>query len=318
MTMTITEQLPRTLELELEESLPTVGGPQTRSEEEDDWFYRFRYGWRYVCHVSNGVEEWERVPLTEDDVLHPQEEDHVGQNDRHYRICHYLYTVLRARVERMAGGLVLHDMLVEWGVPGLKAHAPDVVVFAGVWERPQGGTFDLPQSGGRPLLAMEVTSPSTRHLDVASRQPDNTKTRFLHYAWAKIPLYIIVDEARRGSRQAPRILGYELTEEGYQPLPLDARGWLWVEPVGLWLGPVGERVAWFDEDGQEIWEYEQEQETRLEAEARLREEEEARQAAEAQARAEQEARRAAEERVRELERLLQQWQGSGQNGAKHE
>ncbi|NJN68761.1 MAG: hypothetical protein HC884_19695 [Chloroflexaceae bacterium] len=199
---------------------------------------------------------------------------------------------------------------------------------------------------------MEVTSPSTRHLDVASRRPDYTKTRFLHYAWAKIPLYIIVDEARRGSRQAPRILGYELTEEGYQPLPLDGRGWLWVEPVGLWLGPVGERVAWFDEDGQEIWEYEQEQEARQAAEERAQAEQEARQAAEearwierearrmaeAQARAEQEARQvaeeraqaeqearraeqearqAAEERVRELERLLQQRQGSEQNGAKH-
>ncbi|NJN68192.1 MAG: hypothetical protein HC884_16500, partial [Chloroflexaceae bacterium] len=56
MTMTIAEQLPRTLELELEESLPTVGGPQTHNEDDDDWHFRFRYGWRYVCHVSNGVE----------------------------------------------------------------------------------------------------------------------------------------------------------------------------------------------------------------------------------------------------------------------
>ncbi|NJN68725.1 MAG: Uma2 family endonuclease, partial [Chloroflexaceae bacterium] len=280
---TATECSPQTLE----ESLPTVGD---RSEEAD-WAFRFRYGWRYVCHVSNGVEEWERVPLTEDDVLHPQLEDYVAQNDRHYRICHYLYTVLRSRVEQIPGGLVLHDVLIEWGVPDLKAHAPDVAVFAEVREPPQRGTFDVPQSGGRPLLVIEVTSPSTRHLDVASKRPNYTKTRFRHYAWAKIPLYIIVDEARCRRGQAPRIFGYELTKAGYQPLPLNAQGRLWVAPVGLWLGTSGAKVEWFDQDGTEIWEYEQEQGARREAEAQARAEQEAR-------RAEQEARREAEERAR--------------------
>ncbi|NJN68767.1 MAG: Uma2 family endonuclease, partial [Chloroflexaceae bacterium] len=80
-------QIPQTLE----ESLSTVGSNgEPELEDGDD---PFRYGWRYVCRRSNGREEWERVPLTEEDVLHPQMEDHIVQSDTHYRICHYLYTV---------------------------------------------------------------------------------------------------------------------------------------------------------------------------------------------------------------------------------
>jgi len=277
------------MEMEMEESISTTGS-------HDDPEYR--YGWRYVCRISNGEEEWERVPLTEDDVLHPQPEDYVIQSNSHYLICHYLYTVLRSRLKHLPGGLVLHDVLVDWGVPRLKAHAPDLAVFAEVWEPPQGGIFDLKASGGRVLLVIEVTSPSTRHLDVASKHPQ-AKTRFRHYARAGIPLYIVVDAARRASGQASPIFGYTLTEDGYKPLPLDEDGRLWVEPVQLWLGMSGSEVAWFDGNGEEIWEYEQEQETRLEMEARLREEQEAHQAAEARAREEQEARRAAEARARE-------------------
>jgi colicin import membrane protein len=289
-------------DMELEESIPTTG-----SNDDPE----FRYGWRYVCRISNGEEEWERVPLTEDDVLHPQPEDYVIQSNPHYLICHYLYTVLRSRLKHLPGGLILHDVLVDWGIPRLKAHAPDLAVFAEVWDPPQGGIFDLKASGGRVLLVIEVTSPSTRHLDVASKHPQ-AKTRFRHYARAGIPLYIVVDAARRASGQAPPIFGYTLTEDGYKPLPLDEEGRLWVEPVHLWLGMSGSEVAWFDANGEEIWEYEQEQETRLEMEARLREEQAAHQTAEARAREEQAARQAEQEAHQAAEARLREEQAARQ------
>ncbi|NJN67502.1 MAG: hypothetical protein HC884_12710 [Chloroflexaceae bacterium] len=75
---------------ELAESVPTVGG----NGELEDWNDRFRYGWRYVCRVSNGRDEWEWVPLTEEDVLHPQMGDYVLKSHIHQSICHYLLTVL--------------------------------------------------------------------------------------------------------------------------------------------------------------------------------------------------------------------------------
>jgi colicin import membrane protein len=266
------------LELELEESIPTVGS----NGESEDWTFRFRYGWRYVRRVSNGEEEWERVPLTEEDVLHPQMEDYVMQSDGHYRICHYLYAVLRARMQRIPGGLVLHDVGVEWGVPGMKGHAPDLVVFAEAWDPPRSGVFDLKERSGRVLLIIEVTSPATRHLDVASLHTA-AKTRFRHYAQVGVPYYILIDEARRPRGEVPpALLGYELTEDGYRPLPLNEQGRLWVPTVGMWLGPSGTEMVWFDENGQRIWHYEEEQAARL----------------------------AAEERVRELERKLQELQGT--------
>ena len=298
--------------LALEESIPTVG-----SHEEPD----FRYGWRYVCRISNGHEDWERVPLTEEDVLHPQMGDYVVQNHFHQSLCLYLATVLQSHMQHIPGGLVLNDVRVEWGVPGLKGHAPDLTVLAEVWDPPQDGSLDLKASGGRVLLVIEVTSPSTRHLDVASPHPE-AQTRFRHYAWAGIPLYIVIDAARRSKGQAPPIFGYELTEDGYKPLPLNAEGRLWVSPVGMWLGPSGERVVWFDADGQRVWDYSEEQAARQAAEKahrtaedRARKEQAARQAAEKahrtaedRARKEQAARQAAEERARELERQVQELQ----------
>jgi colicin import membrane protein len=273
----------RTPTLEIEESIPTIRITINGETEPP-----FHYGWRYVCRVTNGREEWEQVPLTEEDVLHPQMDDYIVQSHMHQCICHYLYTVLRSRMKHIPGGLVLHDVGVEWGVPGIRHHAPDLAVFAGVWEPPWRGKFDLKASGGRVLLAIEVTSPSTRHLDVASPLPE-ARTRFRHYAQVGIPLYILVDEARRASTAVPPpIFGYELTEDGYQPLLLDEQGRLWVPPVGMWLGPSGGDVVWFDADGRRIWDYDEEQEAR---------------------RSEQQARLAAEARAQELERKLRQMQG---------
>jgi len=51
----------------------------------------FPYGWRYVTRQRNGEEELLQVPLTLDDVLHPEEEDYVIQLDEHVVLCMYVY-----------------------------------------------------------------------------------------------------------------------------------------------------------------------------------------------------------------------------------
>ncbi len=57
----------------------------------------FFYGWRYVQRdAPDGETTWEQVPLTLEDVLHPQEEDFIVQTDLHQRICTYFTDVLRA------------------------------------------------------------------------------------------------------------------------------------------------------------------------------------------------------------------------------
>jgi Uma2 family endonuclease len=273
----------------------------------------FRYGFRYVERTRNGITDWEQVPLTLEDVLHPQMEDYVNQTDSHYRLCHYLYTVLRATFQHRPDVMVMHDLIVNWNVKGMKGHVPDVAVFADVGERPQRTAFDMATFGGRPLFIIEVTSPSTRHLDVDSKRRGG-KTKFRHYARVGVPLYLIVDEARCVPGAALPIYGYTLTEDStYAPMLPDAQGRLWVEPAGLWLGTVGDTVAWFDEDGRQIGDYEDIEAARREAEARTEAIEAARREAEARTEAIEAARReaearadSAEERMSELERRLQE------------
>ena len=48
----------------------------------------YRYGWRYVERWGeDGTLVVEQVPLTLEDVLHPQEGDYVIQSDAHARRC---------------------------------------------------------------------------------------------------------------------------------------------------------------------------------------------------------------------------------------
>jgi Uma2 family endonuclease len=205
---------------------------------------------------------------------------------------------------RDPGNLVMHDVLIKWDTPGMRGHGPDIVAFADVRHKPEWGEFNQAEMGGHPLLAIEVTSRGTRRLDVAPATNDpDAKTKFLHYALVGVPIYIIVDLAKRKKGQAPPILGYQLTEAGaYTPLPLNAQGWLWVEPAGLWLGPYMEKVTWYTPSGQRIGEYEDEQAARRAAEEQIAEE---------RARAEQERARAEQERARaeQLEEELRRLRG---------
>ncbi len=51
----------------------------------------FRYGYRHVTRIDDrGRERFIMVPLTEEDILHPQLEDHVTQNPPHDLDCVYL------------------------------------------------------------------------------------------------------------------------------------------------------------------------------------------------------------------------------------
>ena len=50
----------------------------------------FFYGWREVRR--NGV--LVNVPLTREDMLHPQEGDHVTVNDPHVQLCTDLFVII--------------------------------------------------------------------------------------------------------------------------------------------------------------------------------------------------------------------------------
>jgi len=107
---------------------------------------------------------------------------------------------------------------------------------------------------------------------------------------------VIVDARERQDVRTLKIHGFRAGRERFEPLPLDDRGRLWLEPLGVWLGVSGERVACFDgATGAEIGDYARVNQARIEAEAR---------ADEAETRATE-----AEARVRELEAELRRLHG---------
>ena len=290
----------------------------------------FRYGWRYMRHPRpDGAAELVPVPLTLDDVLHPEEEDHVTHSEAHQRRCVYLYNVLRARVADDPTAVVLQDVRIKWDVPEVRPHGPDLMLIRGVREKRNWSTFDVAQEGVRPELIIELTSPETASLD-RSHKLDQ-------YDLVGVPLYIIIDTVITRTQTGLRLLGYTQTGTGYQILTPNERGWLWLAPVRLWLGIEDDEVVCYDEAGAPIADYTEVAAARDAAEARAAAEadraaaeaaraaaeaqarsdaerraaaEAARAAAEAQARSDAEARAAsAEARLRELEAQLQRLQG---------
>jgi Uma2 family endonuclease len=269
------------------EVLVTPVGEELASVDPTD---PYRYGWRYVRRDrEDGTFEMEQVPLTLEDVLHPQVGDHVTHSDAHQRRRRYLCDVLEARLADDPNAVVLDDVRIAWDVPDLRPHGPDIAVIFGVRERKNWSTFDVAAEGVRPTLIIEITSPETASID--------RSTKLDEYEMAGVPLYVIVDGVSLRKQPTPRLLAYQQTPDGYQSLAPDERGWLWLAPVRVWLGIVDGEIVCYDEAGQPLGDYRALAEA-LELETRARAEAERRAAAEAQTRTEAERRAAAEAQAR--------------------
>ena len=169
-------------------------------------------------------------------------------------------------------------------------------MFRDVAERRNWKTFDVAAEGARPEVVVEVTSPDTRKNDV--------EDKFDFYRRAKVPLYVIADGIQDDEHgRKLELKAYRYARGRYVKVRPDARGWIWLDVVGLWLGVTQDprtgydRLACYDPEGRELGDYTAVSQA-LAAEA------EARAAAERQAAAEARARAAAETRVRELEAII--------------
>jgi Uma2 family endonuclease len=285
---------------------------------------RFRYGWREVPVTKpDGTVDFDRIPLTLEDLLHPQMGDVMPQSTPHDRDVHYLKSVFETQVAHDQSAVVYHDVIIEWHDPVLRHHSPDITVLFGVQDPERDrNSFDVVEEGVRPALLLEVVSPDYRNNDVV--------TKVKHYHRARVPLYIIVD--RENVDGPVSLIGYRYRPRRYEKLPLDPRNRLWLEPVGLWLGTKGNRVVCYDgETDREMGDYahvaraldlaleraEEAERAAVEANretARLRRraEREAKARADAEARAEidAKARADAEKRIRELEDLIKRRNGT--------
>lgn len=211
----------------------------------------FRFGWRYVQQIgADGSKQRGQVPLTPEDLLHPQEGDQIVESTQQERDRRYLASVLEWHLSGNPQALVLSDCLINWGVPGLDNHAPDICVFDGVRDPQHRNwrTFRVAEEVARPVLAIEVVSPDAHDRRV---RDNDVVIKVREYYRAGVPLYVLVDQERQdGPRQ---VIGYRRGARKYLRMRPDRQGRLLLEPVRLLLGLRDERaVCWNADTGEAI------------------------------------------------------------------
>jgi Uma2 family endonuclease len=248
----------------------------------------------------DGRVDWKRIPLTLEDVLHPQEGDVHLLSDPHTDDCTYLRVVLKDRHAFDRSVAILSDCGIYWDIPGLEHHSPDLAVTFGVKQRKGWETFDVRQEKVRPVLIIEVTSPKTRVNDV--------EKKVQQYAQAGVAYYVIADAGSKPGRRRLKLISYRLAGKAYEKVGLDPQGRAWLEPVKLWLAvtvnpETGEdRLALIDPvTGLEIGDYTAINQARTAAEERAATAETRATAAETRATAAEELARAQAQRLAEAE-----------------
>ena len=213
--------------------------PNPGSQPPGDQPDPFRYGWRYVRIVrSDGTEDLDQVPLTLEDVLHPEFGDIIVESDPHDSDRAYLKAVSKVRVKDDPTAVVLSDCQVDFNIPGVKPLCPDIALFFDVRRRTAWSSFNVAKEGAQPELVVEVTSPDTRSNDIGIKKE--------HYHRAEVSWYVIADVTfEKDNERRIELILYQRTRTGYKRLKPDERGRIWLEPVRLWLGQVRDRLGGF-------------------------------------------------------------------------
>jgi Uma2 family endonuclease len=253
------------------------------ADEEPD---PFRYGSRRKrVRLPSGEVVEQEVPLTAEDLLDPQPGDEVTQSDPHAQIVTTLHELLRRHYEAVQDVVVLFDMKIEWGIPGLPNPSPDLAVIHGAPKRGGRSIYRVAEEGELPSLILEVVSYS----DTAMYRNDH-KLKVELYQRVGIPEYLIVDPPFPG-KDSLTLTGYRLgPDRRYRRIEPDSQGRLHSETTQLFFAPSEDRLAVRVGDA-------------VTGEWLLTgsEEQAARRAAEERAVREAEARRVAEERARQAE-----------------
>lgn len=267
---------------------------------------RFAYGWRYVTKVAkNGSETKVQVPLTLEDILHPQEEDFRVLSNAHREDAQYLCGAFEIALNKTPHAQVLSDCRVAWTRDGKYAHGPDVAAIFNVREKKDWGTFNVVKEKTKPALIIEITSPETRSTDLVNKVRE--------YAEQGVPHYVIADAKKKDDSRQVTLIDYHLDKEGgaYYMLPVDDEGRVWLEEVNLWLSVDDGRLICTDAKGKRIGTAKEERQARNEAEQGRLAELEARMSAEKRA-------ADAETRIKQLEEQMRRATGpKGRNGKSH-
>ncbi len=295
-----------------------------RAEEEE-------FGWRYSTRVlPDGTEISEYRPLTILDVLFPEEGDEVSVRNRHTISQTYSYNAMRASSQHKPSMVVLKEMRIDLGLPGLRPVAPDAALVSGI-KRPKNynwSTFYVKDEGAKVEVVLEITSPGTRCLDMdpslltekelrlfeyKKREHPGLRSKWEIYAEAGIAVYIVLDlpddDAPEGT--LPKLYVYCLNRLGFYDLcQPDTHGRVWIEAAKMYVGLGKDDICWFHEQGHKVVDYTEMVQARRIAEERaeyvvqrLDEADERAREADERAREAEELARLERERTREAEEL---------------
>lgn len=183
-------------------------------------------GWRTVHDPV--TDEFHQIPLTLRDILFPTEDDigvvYMAQSPLHNLLTGLLYTMLHTYLGARAW-LILHDVLVLWGVRGVTPKSPDIVAFPGGRFPAGENSYRVGRDGPMPTFIIEVTSTDTRQEDLLIKP--------YHYAALGIREYLIIDLLNSAS-EPWELIGYRLDAGPfYRRLPVDPAGGITFVTVGL-------------------------------------------------------------------------------------
>ena len=148
----------------------------------------------------------------------------MAQSPMHNLLTGLLYTMLHTYLGPRAW-LILHDVLVLWGVRGVTPKSPDIAAFPGGRFPAREKSYRVGRDGPLPTFVIEVTSEDTRQ--------DDLLVKPLHYAALGIREYLIIDILNDAS-EPWELIGYRLDAGPYyRRLPADPQGGVSFATVGL-------------------------------------------------------------------------------------
>ena len=216
--------------------------PRRPPSDSDD---PFRIGYRYVHTVdAGGTKTSVMVPLTEEDFLHPREEDKFMVSLEHtatlYRLIHLIDFGQRSKATSGVTG----ELRIDWQVPGIQPHGPDVIAFDRYPDEvpPNTGTLRVADLGLTCEAVFEITSPETRHIDFGPKLDE--------YLQVGVPFYFVVDFAN--PRGDARLLCFRHAGDRFRLLTeVPGRGYQ-VPNLGLWFRLDGRTMRAADRHGTDI------------------------------------------------------------------
>lgn len=280
-------------EMRTEPSGTRAGRTEPRWEDDP-----YRYGYRW------GEEPGEMIPLTYEDLLDPQEGDHVSDDSLNGKLILYFSHFLERQFAGEDDVLTGSDFKLRFGEEG-KGPAPDAFVLRGVRDPGRRrSSFWIGREPGELVLAVEIVSRNYKNKDY--------KDSKAVYEREKVPEYILIELQGEYLDGPYKLTCLRLDDSGvYREAEPDEKGGIVSEQARLRIEPDpagwGLKVTDLRTGDRLLRPQEETEARRQEAEAR-RQEAEARRAAEAraeeaEARARKEAalRKALEDKLARLE-----------------